>query len=130
MRKNVKCSYHKNRDMNPETYALRRQVMEILYEAREVIGKENMPRVDIRITDTERHVLGTARMNDCMVWIPAATCGRSKEVLREVVYHELCHALWGVEHDEKCKLMCAYLNKKPLSKAQCQRIFKKYFSQQ
>jgi predicted SprT family Zn-dependent metalloprotease len=119
--------------MNNETYQLRRKVMNLIYEAREVIGKQNMPRITIRICENSgRGSLGVARMGQNIVWINERTVtGDYKGYLREVVYHELCHALWAVEHDENCKLMCSTAGqRKPLTKAQCQRIFKKYWEAQ
>lgn len=84
-----------------------------------------MDRVDVRITDCHREeVLGTARMNDKIIWIPAKTL--NSPYLREVVYHELCHALWGIEHNNDCPLMGPAVAKKALTKKECQVIFKKY----
>jgi hypothetical protein len=40
----------KNKDMNNEVYALRRRVMNFIYEARELA---ELPRVEVRITDSD-----------------------------------------------------------------------------
>lgn len=121
----TESSYHTNRIMSKETYKLRRQVMNLIYEAKGLFPEMN--RVEIRITDCDKKkVLGSARMGRKVIWIPARTIDcNGYEVLRHVVYHELCHALWGVEHDENCGLMHPIVNK-PLSKYECQKIFLKY----
>lgn len=78
-----------------------------------------------RITDCHKqHVLGTAGMGECVIWIPAKTL--NSKYLREVVYHELCHALWAVPHIESCKLMSSCVGKRALSKATVQKLFLKY----
>ena len=123
----------KNRESSQETYELRRKVMNLIYEAREVVGKENWPRVTIRICEDKKGgALGVGRMGQNIVWINEITVsGDCAKYLREVVYHELCHALWAIEHNEKCPLMSSTLGgNKPLTKAQCQRIFKKYWEAQ
>ena len=120
-------SYHKNRRMNDKTYKLRSEVMKIIYEAKKLLDGD-MPRIDIRITDCDRKkVLATARMKDCIVWIPVSTIENRREYLREVVYHELCHAIWGIEHDDKCPLMSPVIGEWPLTKRQCEKIFKEYY---
>jgi len=106
-RKSFKAPRHTNREMNDETYALRRKVMGFVYEAREVLG-EAFKRVDIRITDCDREGrLGEAKMGDCIIWIPAATIEKAKRDLdiRHVVFHEIAHAIFAAPHNEGCMLM-------------------------
>lgn len=123
-RNHDKCSYHQNKDMNSDVYKLRRKVMDIIYEARKLINND-MHRITVRITECDLpHILGTARLNCNIIWIPSRTC--SDKRLRHVVYHELCHALWGVEHDESCKLMNPIIDK-ACSKKTCQDLFIKYY---
>jgi hypothetical protein len=109
--------------MNDNTYALRRQVMELIYEALEVIERD-MPRVTVRITDAKRpEILGTALLNRNVIWITANACENYD--LREIVYHELVHAWTGFGHDENCPLMSSTANGK-LSKKDAQKLLKKY----
>ena len=120
----TKCSYHTNRKMSDETYKLKREVMSLIYEAKELLNN-NMARVTIRITDCHKpNVLGTAGMGRHIIWIPAKTL--NSKHLREVVYHELCHALWATPHIETCKLMSSSVNKRALSKSTVQKLFLKY----
>lgn len=122
MKKNTKSSYHTNKKMNDEVYKLRRQVIELIYEAKQVV---ELPRIEIRITDADRReVLGTARMNDCVVWITERAISDKSIDLRTVVYHEICHAVFGTEHDDKCPLMKPFHSK--LTKKQCQTLIKKH----
>jgi hypothetical protein len=98
----------KNLDMNADTYKLRRQVIELIYEANKLV---RLPRVDVRITerDTEGkgvgggEVLGQARMKSNIIWISKESV-RSRG-LRAVVFHELLHAVYGVPHTESSPLM-------------------------
>lgn len=124
-RKSDKCSYHTNKKMNQKIYSLKRKVLNIIYEAKELL-KGDMPRITIRITSCHKNnVLGTARMNDNIIWIPEETC--SDQRLRHVVYHELCHAIWGVQHNNDCPLMNPIVSK-PCTKKECQKIFLKYYN--
>jgi hypothetical protein len=98
-------------------------VMEFIYEAKDLVP--TLPRIDVRITDCDRHnVLGTARMNDCIVWIPASTLKMSKNDARQIVFHEILHAAYGVEHVDSCPLMGPYFKK--MTKSQAEKLFVKY----
>jgi len=125
MRKNTRTAQHTNRKMDSNTYALRCKVMALVYEARDAIGGR-MPRIDIRITDSKvAGLMGTARLNDNIIWIPASTIEESTDYLRHVVFHELAHTMWSVGHSEKCKLMNAYISS-PVTKQQAHKILKYY----
>jgi len=124
MRKNKQASTQTNRKMNDETYKLRRVVMGHIYEAKALVP--SLPRVDVRITDSKvARILGVARMSDNIVWIPASTLeGYTAAQVRHVVFHELLHAVFGIEHNNVCPLMNAVLI--PTTPAQQDRIFKGY----
>jgi hypothetical protein len=119
----------KNRKMNDSTYKLRRSVMNHLYEAREIVGRENWKRVDVRIADArgDHNFIGMARLNDFIIWIDAKYADNDP-YLRELVYHELVHAMTGFGHDENCRLMSPTINcQKPMTKKQSDKLLKKYF---
>jgi hypothetical protein len=126
-RKNDKCSYHKNKKMSPEVYKLRREAMDFIYEANELV---DLPRITIRITDIDKNfpakknVIGTGRMNQDIIWITERAITQKNCDLRTLVFHELLHAVYGVEHDESCPLMKA--THSPLTKAQCNKLFLKH----
>ena len=130
-RRRLTVDGQENKRMNDATYALRRQVMAYIYEARKIIPADQFRRIDVRITTptTGRHsgALGVARLNDDIIWIPEGTCKAWKDELRQVVFHEVVHALTGFAHDESCKLMAPIVCE-PLSKAQCDRLLRKYFN--
>ena len=111
-----------NRKMSEDTYALRREVMTLVYEARKLVS---LPRLDIRITENDRSVLAVARLRDNILWVTEKAITDSRFDLRTVVYHEIVHAVTGFGHDDNCPLMKP--THTPLTKEQCQSIFKKYF---
>jgi len=118
---------HVNKKMNENVFKLRRKVMNFVYEAKKIYPQ--MPRITIRITDCNKpEVLGTAGMNRNIIWIPESTLSKGDSTIRHVVFHELCHAIWGIQHNEKCPLMKTFLTI-PCSKRQCYSIFKKYMKE-
>ena len=123
MRKSVNSSLAVNLEMSDAVYALRKQVMDFIYEANEVV---KLPRITVRIAEpNESQVLGVGRLGECIIWItPRAIANYD---LRAIVYHEIIHAVYSAEHNEKCPLMCSTTSTKTkLSKAVCQKILKSY----
>jgi hypothetical protein len=119
-----------NLKMSNEVYALRREVMNHLYEAKNTLRANGiqMPRVDVRVTDNKGHdALGMGRLNGNIIWISLSSLKTWKAHLRDVVYHELVHAVTGFEHDDNCRLMCPCVNIKPLSKEEADTLLLKYF---
>jgi len=106
----------KNLQMNDDVYALRRKVIELIYEAKEL---DDLPRIEVRITEDDKEILGQGRMNQNIIWISRRAVTEFN--LRPIVYHEILHAVYGVPHDEKCPLMRK--THKPLSKEVCQERF-------
>ena len=98
--------------MNDQVYALRRKVIEIIYQANDKLreaGLSKMPRQTVRIVDSKEctTVAGYAWMGQDIVNIKQDTC--RKEYLLHTVLHELCHSVLAVEHDEQCPLMASHL---------------------
>jgi len=103
----------RNKGMDNITYQERSKVMGYVYEAKNLLGSK-FERVDIRITERPKHgILGSALLNDHIIWIPETVI--SSLFLREIVFHELVHALFGFMHDEKCPLMSSNIGKEPLT---------------
>lgn len=98
---------HTNKKMNSDVYKERRVVIDLIYKAKNLLRSNGieMPRIDIRITDKQKSntSCGVAQMNARYIWIPSDSL--KKPYLYQIVLHELCHAIWGIEHDYKCKLM-------------------------
>lgn len=122
----------KNKKMNPEVYKVRREAMQYVYDAKKLLQKKldvDMPRVTIRITDLttpESILLGSARMGGKIVWIPEDTVKKYRKFLKEIVYHELLHAVFGVPHDPSCDLMGPHIGSKPMSSAKADKLFLKW----
>ena len=113
-----------NHKMNDEVYLLRRRVIDILYQARDFDIK--LPRINVRIgTATEKHknVLGVGGNKN--IWITEKAINKGYQYLLHVVLHELCHAVYNLDHNEKCKLMASVLDK-PCGITEAWKIFKKY----
>ncbi len=101
----------KNLKMNDDTYALRRKVIDIIYSVKRMFDAD-LPRVDVRITESTREYAGLAQLNDNIIWLTKDVVrGYSKLSLRHVVLHEVIHACYGVGHVESCPLM----NSRPLT---------------
>ena len=113
----------KNFKMSDDVYKLRRKVIEHIYELRHL----RLPRVEVRIGEARhsRALLGQASLKDRKVWITKAAINMGEKVLRNVVFHELVHAIYGFNHDEKCPLMQAKLET-ILSKENCIEHFTRY----
>ena len=90
----------RNFKMDDEVYKLRRQVIEYIYEAKEVV---DLPRITVRITENHATMLGCARLYKNILWITQRAI--SNYNLRAIVYHEIAHAVFGAKHNEKCPLM-------------------------
>lgn len=123
--------YAKNREMNDETYALRRLVMDVIYEAKKKLRAEgiNLPRIDVRVTEKDAKAVGWAYLNQNIIYIPMQlfTCKNRNKHFKSVVLHEIVHAVTGFRHDDKCPLMCAGLHPTPLTEKVMWAAFMKYF---
>ena len=120
----MKTKYINNNQMNDLTYVLRRKVIDILYEAKR--QRIDLPRINVRIgTPAKGHenVLGVGgRLN---IWITEKAISRGHNYLLHVTLHELCHAVFNLDHDEKCKLMASTIGT-PCDAREAWAIFKKY----
>ena len=107
MRRNFSTNGHTNKRMNESVYKERRVVIDLIYKAKNLLRKNDieMPRIDVRITERRANTTscGVARMNGNLIWIPADSINKS--YLYQIVLHELCHTIWGIDHDDNCKLM-------------------------
>ena len=120
----MKTKQIKNNKMNDATYIQRRKVIDILYEARDHGIK--LPRINVRIgnpTEGHKNVLGVGgRLN---IWITEKAIDRGYNYLLHVTLHELCHAVYNLDHDENCKLMASSIGE-PCEAREAWAIFKRY----
>lgn len=93
-----------NKKMNPEVYAMRRKVIEIIYELKKHL---DLPRIEVRITDNpEDTVIGMGTMCEATtIWIVERATEFPYESLRHLVGHEIGHAVFKLDHSDKCPLM-------------------------
>jgi hypothetical protein len=121
----MKTKQIKNFDMNDNTYKMRRQVINMLYEIKREV--KNFPRIEVRIGEARNHnVLGVAQLKDKKIWITKRAVDMSEDALRNIVYHEVVHAVTGFGHDDLCPLMKPTLDGYLLNKNQCMEYLKKY----
>ena len=124
----MKVAQIKNFKMNDEVYKLRRQVINLIYE----VKKEflSFPRIEVRIGEARNHnVLGVAKLSKKQIWITKRAVDMSQDALRNIVYHEIVHAVTGFGHDDKCPLMKPTLDGYLLIKKQCMKYLKKYIKE-
>ena len=113
--------------MNDDVYKLRRQVINLIYEVKNGGGK--LPRISVRVgeqTAKHKNILGCAMMNKNQMWITKDAIDLGTDTLRNVVFHEIAHAVFNVDHDEKCPLMAKELPDTMLNKEDCLKHLLKY----
>jgi hypothetical protein len=108
-----------NKKMSNATYEQRRKVMSLLYHAKNLVPA--LPRITVRITSDHEEILGCARLGQNIIWI-----AEKATVSRAVVYHEILHAVLGINHIEKCPLMASRIDSN-LGSATCDFLFIQYF---
>ena len=115
-----------NRPMNKETYALRTTVINLIREAKR--GGVNLPWIAVRVgeqTAKHKNVLGCAKIKGNQMWITKDAIDLGSDILRNIVFHEIAHAVYGTQHDESCPLMQSALNT-ILNKEDCLKHLLKY----
>jgi len=121
----MKVKQIKNFKMNDSVYKLRRQVIDLIYEVKKEI--RNLPRIEVRIGEARDHnVLGVAKLSRNQIWITKRAIDMSQDALRNVVFHEIVHAVTGFGHDEKCPLMKSTMDGYLLNKNECMTKLKEY----
>jgi hypothetical protein len=112
MKKNTNNGTDRNLTMNPATYALRREVMQYVYEARDAFRAVNveLPRIDVRIVETTGCNLGRARCGDNIIWVSENAIKGGYD-LRLVTFHEIAHTVFSAPHKATCPLMRASTSK-------------------
>lgn len=101
----------KKLEMNEEVYKLRKKIIDIIYEAKEIA---DLPYITVRVTEPGIKVVdgkkyeigGQALLEGNILWIPDKIIDEDKDKLRMIVYHEILHAVYGVPHIDRCVLRC------------------------
>lgn len=108
---------HKPMRMDDNVYKLRRQVIDIIYEANRRLqanGCPRLPRQEVRIVDGgKKNILGYAWMGCNIVHINKQTCEGRRDTsehtaLLYTTLHELLHSVLAIDHTESCPLMSTY----------------------
>jgi hypothetical protein len=106
-------SLGRNLEMNPETYKLRRKVIDIIYDIKRIVP--DLPRINVRIFTSENEKrLGIAniRPGEYVIWIPDFAIKKENDaILRHIVFHEVAHTVYDAPHNEKCRLMHPEVNR-------------------
>lgn len=122
----MKTNLIKNFKMNDQVYKLRRQVINLIYEVKNEIT--NLPRIEVRIGEPRSEkTLGVAALKDYKIWITEDAINMGPDALRNIVFHEVVHAVTGFGHDDNCPLMQPTL-KTILNKKDCMATLKKYLN--
>jgi len=130
--KNQTIKGAKLRRMNDETYTLRRKAIEIIYELKAELRSidKTLPRVEVRIVDTEPSVtacayayLGQNIVHIATKWAKHGTAAE----FYHIVLHEIVHAVTGFRHDNNCYLMHPNLPTNPKPEKSLE-AFIKYFN--
>ena len=106
------------------------KVIDLIYEAKKHV---TLPRIEVRITENHKgshsNILGLAYLGHNVIYIPTKLVDGSRWTshFREVVLHEIVHAVTAFEHDEKCPLMASCVGQKPMTEAKMWKTFEKYF---
>lgn len=91
--------------MSDALFRQRRRVINMLYSARAVIGRE-LPRIKVRIVEFNKgSTLGLCMIDQDYITVSSECVTWDDTLLRHVVWHELCHAYFNAQHNEKCPLM-------------------------
>jgi len=124
----MKTKQIKNYIMNNATYQLRHKVVSFLYEIKREVT--NFPRIEVRIGEARDHnVLGVAKLSRNQIWITERAINMGEDALRNIVYHEVVHAVTGFGHDEKCPLMKSSMDGYLLNKKECMTKLKEYIKE-
>jgi hypothetical protein len=122
MRQKIETKKLKNKTMDDATFALRTKVMGFIYEAKEIV---DLPRIEIRITESHKSIMGLARVSGCVIWIPEDTLNERDNDIRQIVFHEILHAVFGTPHIDSCPLMCP-VHKSIKTREEVEKLFKSH----
>jgi hypothetical protein len=102
--------------------------MNHIYEARALCAEHGfeMPRINVRVTDSHPTIAGIGAMRGNTIWITEQTI--NAKWLRQTVFHELLHAIKGTKHVSDCKLMSPVIDPN-VTDSQTDELFIKYMSE-
>jgi len=110
-------------DMTDELYELRREVIDIIYDAKDLC---DLPWIKVKIVEYQNSTLGTAWMEGNKMYIATRAVEKDSIDLRGLVYHEILHTVFGVDHVGGCPLMDPTHPEREYSKEELDELFVKY----
>ncbi len=112
-------------DMNGNTYAMRKEVMSVIYQ---VLRKGyNIPRVEVRVVSTNTDAAAYAYLGMNIVHMNERYTGHKLFV--QIVLHELVHAVFGVGEVVGCPLMhCSKFWDNKVSESDAWELFDRYYT--
>lgn len=113
--------------MNDHTYALRRKVMDVIYEAKKK-GYE-IPRIEVRIVEGAKGACAYAYLGKNIVHVDERyIADKYSYMFTQIILHELGHAVFGLKRVVDCRLMdCKKLWKFNTSVEEAWEIFEGYY---
>ena len=108
-----------NRDNNSLTHSLELRVERIIRDAERLYGY-SFPPVTVIITHDSPEAYGVALMEGGIIWISERATNS-----RAVIYHELLHALFGLDHVKGCPLLDSHIDS-DLDRDICDALFLQY----
>ena len=108
--------------------------MNYIYEARSLVKNPHFPRITVRIADflmsddiTHYSFVGLASMGgESKIWIPKNFILKNPTRLREIVFHEILHAVYHVKHIPQSILMSSNLTSKSRSNEEITKLFQSH----
>jgi hypothetical protein len=122
--KNTTARNAKMLKMDNEIYALRRKVMDVLYEIK---GRGyDMPRIEVRVVSEDTEACAYAYLGRNIIHFNRAYM--NKPNFTQIVLHEVVHATFGVGEVVGCKLMhCTNFWRNNVCESEAWRLFDMYY---
>lgn len=123
--KNTTCRNAKMLKMDNEIYALRRKVMDVLYEIK---GRGyNIPRIEVRVVSEDTEACAYAYLGRNIVHFNKLYMNSNK--FTQIVLHEVVHASFGIGEVVGCKLMhCSEFWNNNICKEDAWKVFDMYYN--
>lgn len=117
----------RNIEMNDEVYQLRREVINIIYDVKDMV--DDLPRITVRVVEPKsgyENVLGVARLEDDIIWVNKKVIEEDDYPLRQIVYHEILHGVYGIDDDKDDLLMHPTQTFPSLTREELDHLFMKH----
>jgi Zn-dependent peptidase ImmA (M78 family) len=115
------------KQMNSNTYELRKKVMEIIYEC-----KKNgfiLPRIEIRIVNEQTDACAYAYLGKNIIHVNEKYITENySKYFTQIILHEIVHACFGIGEIKGCKLMhCSKFWENKINVYDAWKLFNKYY---